>query len=68
MNGFRSGLSVWLLATLLGGRASVIGNADAGPDPEGGYYDGSNMNVGHINSVYGGFPYAAYTTIARAPR
>jgi uncharacterized protein YceK len=68
MNKISSGLIVWLLTALLGGCASVIGNADAGPDPGGGYYDGSNMNVGHINPARGGFSYTAYTTIGQTPR
>ena len=29
-----------------------FGDADAGPDPGGGFYGGSNMNVGHIEGDY----------------
>jgi uncharacterized protein YceK len=68
MSKIRSRLIVALLAAQLGGCASVIGNADAGPDPGGGYYDGSNLNVGHINAARGGFSYSAYTTVGEAPR
>jgi hypothetical protein len=60
------GLVVIFLAMLLNGCASTIGDADAGPDPGGGFYDGSNMNVGHINPVHGGFSYDAYTNLGQA--
>jgi uncharacterized protein YceK len=62
----RFGLAVIFLAMLLDGCASVIGNADAGPNPGGGFYDGSNINVGHINPVRGGFSYGPYTTVGQA--
>jgi hypothetical protein len=54
----RAGLVVLLLAMLLDGCASAIGDADAGPDAGGGFYDGSNLNVGQINPVHGGFSYS----------
>src|SRR5436190_22803880 len=49
MNDLKSGLAVICLAVLLAGCAGAVGNADAGPDPGGGFYDGPNINVGHIN-------------------
>jgi hypothetical protein len=63
----RAGLALLLLATLLNGCASAIGNADAGPDPGGGFYKGSNMNVGHVDPVAGnirhvGFPQLGQVT------
>ena len=66
MSKIRAGLAVLLLAMLLDGCASAIGNADAGPDPGGGFYDGSNSNVGQINPVHGGFSYDAYTNVGQA--
>jgi hypothetical protein len=68
MNKLRTGLVLILLAMLLDGCASAIGNADAGPNPGGGFYDGSNINVGHVNPVGGGFSYRAYTNIGQAIR
>jgi hypothetical protein len=29
--------------------SSAVGDADAGPNPGGGYYGGPNANVGHVN-------------------
>jgi hypothetical protein len=37
------------LGMLLAGCASAVGDADAGPNPGGGFYTGPNINVGHIN-------------------
>jgi hypothetical protein len=37
-----------VLATLLSACAGG-GDADLGPDPGGGFYDGGNINVGHVN-------------------
>ena len=45
MNDLKSGLAVICLAMLLAGCAGAVGNADAGPDPGGGFYDGPNINV-----------------------
>jgi hypothetical protein len=53
------------LSALLGGCASVVGDADAGPNPGGGFYDGSNLNVGHINPSRGGFYYPPYTSVGQ---
>jgi hypothetical protein len=44
-----SKLVVVSLLMLLTGCSSAVGNANLGPDPGGGFYTGSNMNVGHIN-------------------
>jgi len=66
MNDLKNGLAVICLAMLLAGCAGVVGNADAGPDPGGGFYDGSNINVGHINPSRGGFQYAPYTSLGPA--
>ena len=65
MNKFRLGLVVVGLATLLAGCASAVGDADAGPDPGGGFYYGSNMNVGHINPSPGGPFYQPYTSLGQ---
>jgi hypothetical protein len=51
------GLATMLcLALILFGCASTVGDADAGPNPGGGFYTGPNINVGQINppSFYGG--------------
>jgi len=61
----RFGLAVICLAMLLGGCASAIGDADAGPNPGGGFYDGPNINVGHVNPVRG-FSYGPYTNLGHA--
>ena len=37
------------LGVLLAGCASAVGDADAGPNPGGGFYTGPNINVGQIN-------------------
>jgi uncharacterized protein YceK len=55
MGRLKFGLEVVCLATLLclamllAGCGSVVGDADAGPNPGGGFYTGPNMNVGQIN-------------------
>ena len=66
MSKIRAGLAIFFVTMLLEGCVSAIGDADAGPDPGGGFYDGSNMNVGHINPVHGGFSYGAYTNVGQA--
>jgi hypothetical protein len=39
-----------LLAILLAGCGGPLrGDANAGPNPGGGFYDGPNLNVGRIN-------------------
>ena len=65
MNKLRLGLAVVGLTTLLAGCASAVGDADAGPDPGGGFYYGSNMNVGHINPSRGGLYYEPYTSLGQ---
>jgi len=64
MSKFRLGLAVICLGMLLTACASVVGDADAGPDPGGGFYDGPNMNVGHINPS--GFHYTPYMSLGQA--
>jgi uncharacterized protein YceK len=65
MNRIATGLAVVCLTVLLGGCGSVTGNADAGPNPGGGFYDGSNINVGQINPSSGS-PYSApYTSVGQ---
>jgi hypothetical protein len=66
MKTVRSGLAVIFLTMLLGGCASAVGDADAGPDPGGGFYDGSNLNVGHVNPVGGGHFYGSYISVGQA--
>jgi hypothetical protein len=60
------GLAVICLSMLLAGCASVVGDADAGPNSGGGFYDGPNLNVGHINPWHGGFYYQPYTSVGQA--
>ncbi len=67
MSDFRRGLAAICLSMLLAGCASVAGDADAGPNPGGGFYTGSNINVGHINPSYGGFYNQPYTSVGQAP-
>ena len=44
------GLATILLTILLAGcGGSLRGDASAGPNPGGGFYDGPNSNVGRIN-------------------
>ena len=68
MNDLKSGLAVICLAMLLAGCAGsvAVGDADAGPNPGGGFYDGPNINVGQINPSRGGFHYAPYTSLGQA--
>ena len=66
MNRVGSGLAMVLLTVLLSGCASVVGNADAGPNPGGGFYDGNNINVGQINPSNARPYQAPYTTVGRA--
>jgi hypothetical protein len=66
MNNLRSGLAAICLATLLAACASAVGDADAGPDPGGGFYDGPNLNVGHVNPSYGSFYDRVYTSVGEA--
>jgi hypothetical protein len=49
MDRLRLGLGVVCLAMLPAGCASAVGDADAGPNPGGGFYTGPNINVGQIN-------------------
>jgi hypothetical protein len=64
MDTLRLGSAVVGLAMLLAGCASAVGDADAGPNPGGGFYGGHNLNVGEINppSFYQG------QTLAEGPR
>ena len=66
MSELKRELAVLCLSALLAGCASVVWDADAGPDPGGGFYDGSNINVGHINPSYGGFYNQPYTSVGQA--
>ena len=68
MNDLKSALAVICLAMLLAGCAGSVAveDADAGPNPGGGFYDGSNINVGHINPSRGGFHNAPYTSLGQA--
>ena len=62
----RRGLAVVCLSVVLAGCASVVGDADAGPNPGGGFYEGSNINVGHINLSYGSFYNQPDTSVGQA--
>jgi len=43
----------------------VVGDADAGPDPGGGFYYGSNISIGHINPSPGDLYYEPYTSLGQ---
>ncbi len=58
MNKLRLGLAVVGLTTLLAGCASAVGDADAGPDPGGGFYY-------HINPSPGDLYYEPYTSLGQ---
>ena len=60
-----TGLVVLFLAVLLNGCASAVGDANAGPDPGGGFYDGGNINVGQIDPVSGGVSYKGFTNLGQ---
>jgi hypothetical protein len=66
MTDLRRGLAVICLSVLLAGCASAVGDADAGPNPGGGFYDGPNINVGQINPWRGGIYYLPYTSAGQA--
>jgi len=66
MTDLRRGLAVLCLSVLLAGCASGGGDANAGPDPGGGFYDGPNINVGNINPSHGGFYNQPYTSVGQA--
>jgi hypothetical protein len=63
MNKLRPALAAICLAVLLAGCAAAVGDADVGPNPGGGFYDGRNINVGHINPSGSGFKYGPYTSV-----
>jgi hypothetical protein len=50
------------LALVLAACLSAVGDTDAGPNPGGGYYDGPNGNVGHVNPWRGSNESRAYST------
>jgi hypothetical protein len=66
MNNLKTELAVICLAMLLAGCAGAVGDAGAGPNPGGGFYDGANINVGQINPSRGGFHYAPYPSLGQA--
>jgi hypothetical protein len=66
MSKMRAGLGVLFLTMLLNGCASAVGDADAGPDPGGGFYDGSNMNVGHVDPVAGSVRDIGFSLLGQA--
>lgn len=49
MGKLKLGLVIVGITVLLAGCGSVVGDANAGPDPGGGFYTGPNINVGQIN-------------------
>jgi len=53
MHNLRFGPATIGLAMLPAACASAVGDADVGPYPDGGFYDGSNINVGHENPLPG---------------
>jgi PBP1b-binding outer membrane lipoprotein LpoB len=66
MNKIKAGLAILFLAVLLDGCASAVEDADAGPNPGGGFYGGHNLNVGHVNPVDGGYSSNVYTSVGQA--
>ena len=66
MNQLKLGLAVIGLAMpLVGCAGSVVGDADAGPDPGGGFYYSNNINVGHVNPAPGGLFYRPYIDLGQ---
>ena len=66
MNQLKLGLAVIGLAIpLVGCAGSVVGDADAGPDPGGGFYYSGNLNVGHINPAPGSSYYRSYIGVGQ---
>jgi hypothetical protein len=63
MNSLRFGLAAIGLAMLL---AAALGEADAGANSGGGFYDGSNINVGHVNPSSGSCFDRVYTSVGQA--
>jgi hypothetical protein len=49
MKNLRFAVVIACLTMLLAACSSAVGDADSGPNPGGGYYDGPNVNVGHVN-------------------
>jgi hypothetical protein len=62
----KAALAVICLAMLLNGCASGHGDADAGPDLGGGFYDGVNFDAGEVNPSPGSFYYLADTKVGEA--
>jgi hypothetical protein len=54
---------VALFSSFLLSACAASGDADLGPDPGGGFYDGPNMNVGHVNPASGGFYESPYVNV-----
>ncbi len=65
MKKHRSELAAICLAMLLVGCTSVVGDADLGPNPGGGFYDGGNINVGHINPSSDDRLYSPYMSVGQ---
>jgi hypothetical protein len=59
----RSAPVIACLALVLAACSSAVGDTDAGPNPGGGYYDGPNVNVGHVNPWPGSYESQAYSTV-----
>jgi hypothetical protein len=57
----RSAPVIGCLALVLAACSSAVGDTDAGPNP-GGYYDGPNVNVGHVNPWTGSYESQEYAT------
>ena len=59
----RSAPGIACLALVLAACSSPFGDADAGPNPGGGFYDGPNINVGNVNPWVGSYESRAYSTV-----
>ena len=63
MKNLRFAVVIACLTMLLAACSSAVGDVDAGPNPGGGYYDGPNVNVGHVNPWPGSHESQVYSTV-----
>jgi hypothetical protein len=59
----RSAPVIACLAMVLAPCSLAVGDADVGPNPGGGYYDGPNVNVGYVNPWPGSYESCGYSTV-----
>jgi hypothetical protein len=63
----RSSPVIACLALVLAACLSTVGDTDAGPNAAGGYYDGPNVNVGHVNPWRASYESQEYSTVGGKP-